>query len=200
MKRDFLLVGVGGQGTILASDIVAEVGLLAGYDAKKSEIHGMSQRGGSVDSHVRWGARVYSPLAAKGGVDYLVAFELLEAARWAPHLAPGGVAIVNRHRIPPLAVTRAEARYPTEEEVLARFAALDCQALVIEGTQLATELGNPAAAGIVLIGVLSTLLDVDAGDWLAVIARRVPPRFLYLNRRAFNAGREHVGVMSRESP
>jgi len=190
VKQDFLLVGVGGQGTILASDVVAEVGLLAGYDAKKSEIHGMSQRGGCVDSHVRWGTRVYSPLAAKGDVDFLVAFELLEAARWAPYLAPGAVAIVNRHRIPPLAVSRAEARYPTEEEVLAQFTARDCRALPIEGTALATALGNPAAAGIVLLGLLSTLLPVSPEDWLAVISRRVPARFLDLNRRAFHAGRQ----------
>lgn len=196
MKQDFLLVGVGGQGTILASDIVAEVGLVAGYDAKKSEIHGMAQRGGSVDSHVRWGKRVYSPLAAKGDVDFLIAFELLEAARWAPYLAAGGVALVNRHRIPPLSVTRAEARYPTEEEVLGQFAAGDCRALLVAGTALATALGNPAAAGIVLLGVLSTLLPVAAEDWLAVIARRVPARFLDLNQRAFHAGRDNVPALA----
>lgn len=188
MKADFLMVGVGGQGTILASDIVAEVGLSAGHDAKKSEIHGMSQRGGCVESHVRWADHVYSPLAAKGDIDYLVAFELLEAARWASYLKPGGTAIINRHRILPLAVTRGEANYPDEDEIAGLFAARGSRTLLVEGTELAARLGNPAAAGIVLLGALSTLLAVDRRAWLAVITQRVPPRFAELNRQAFSLG------------
>ncbi|RLC83492.1 MAG: indolepyruvate ferredoxin oxidoreductase, partial [Chloroflexi bacterium] len=121
MKRaiNFLFVGVGGQGILTASDIAAEVGLEAGYEAKKSEVHGFSQRGGVVESHVRWGDEVAAPLAEKGAVDYLIATEMLEAARWIEWLRPGGAVLINRQRIPPMSVTVGDAVYPAEEEILA---------------------------------------------------------------------------------
>ncbi|MBI5956253.1 MAG: indolepyruvate oxidoreductase subunit beta [Chloroflexi bacterium] len=117
-KVDFLMVGVGGQGIILASDVVAQTGLALGYDVKKSEIHGMSQRGGSVESHVRWGQRVCSPLAPMGQVDYLVAFEVRAGARWAGYLRPGGVAVLNMQRILPLAVASGTMSYPDDQAVV----------------------------------------------------------------------------------
>ena len=114
---NFALVGVGGQGVLLASDILAEVGLRAGFDVKKSEVHGMAQRGGSVLSQVRWGDKVYAPLVGKGEVDYLVSFELLETLRWLEFLRAEGIAIVNDQRLPPLAVSSGGMEYPGEEQI-----------------------------------------------------------------------------------
>ena len=116
-KMDFLLAGVGGQGVLTASDIICETGLAVGYDAKKSEIHGFSQRGGVVDSHVRWGARVYAPIAEKGAIDVIVAFELLEAARWLAFLKPGGLVIANSQQLVPMSVMTAGAVYPPAEDI-----------------------------------------------------------------------------------
>src|SRR5512136_30366 len=118
-KLDMLFVGVGGQGILTASDIVAEVGLAVGYDAKKSEVHGFSQRGGVVDSHVRWARRVGASIAEIGQVDVLLAFEMLEAARWIDWLKPGGTVIVNRQKIIPMSVSVGDWIYPLEEEILA---------------------------------------------------------------------------------
>jgi indolepyruvate ferredoxin oxidoreductase, beta subunit len=188
-KRDFLFVGVGGQGIILASDVVAELGLRAGYDVKKSEIHGMSQRGGSVESFVRWGDRVRSPIAEAGTVDYLVCFELLEAARSIQFLAPGGVAVLNRQRILPLAVAGGGMAYPTEGSVVALLAARGATIRVVDAMAIALELGNPAVVNVVLLGELSKELDIEETRWLEIIAGRVPERFGALNQRAFLAGR-----------
>src|SRR5512142_1216977 len=116
-KADFLLAGVGGQGVLTASDIVAEVGMATGLDAKKSEIHGFSQRGGVVESHVRWGGRVAAPMGEKGRIDYLLAFELMESARWVEFLKPGGTLIVNRQRILPMSATVGDAVYPSDEAI-----------------------------------------------------------------------------------
>jgi len=186
-KKDinFLFVGVGGQGILTASDIAAEVGLEAGYDAKKSEVHGFSQRGGVVESHVRWGDDVAAPLAEKGTVDYLIATELLEAARWIEWLRPGGAVLVNHQRIPPMSVTVGNAVYPAEEDILATLRARTDDVTVIEGLAIAERLGNPRLANTVLLGVLSTRLDVPPETWLAVIERRVPPKYVELNRQAF---------------
>ena len=116
-KRDFLLAGVGGQGTILASDILVEVGLAAGYDVKKSEVHGMAQRGGSVESQVRWGDKVYSPTIERGTADFLLGFEMLEVARWVDFMKPGADVIVNRYRIAPPSVNSGQATYPEEADI-----------------------------------------------------------------------------------
>lgn len=188
-KQDFLFVGVGGQGIILASDIVAMVGLRVGYDVKKSEIHGMAQRGGSVESYVRWGDRVYSPLAERGTVDYLIAFELLEAARWVDRLAPGGVAILNNQKMPPLAVASGAMAYPSEETIVAAYRSRTDKIRLVEALTAAQKLGNPAVLNIVLLGVLSKELDVAQEIWQEVIEERVPKRALEINRQAFLAGR-----------
>ncbi len=189
---NFLFVGVGGQGILTASDIAAEVGLQAGCDAKKSEVHGFSQRGGVVESHVRWGDDVAAPLAEKGTVDYLIATELLEAARWIEWLRPGGTVLVNQQRIPPMSVTVGDAVYPADEDILAAVHACTDDVTLVEGLATAERLGNPRLANTVLLGTLSTRLDVPPETWLAVIERRVPPKYVELNREAFWEGRRAV--------
>ena len=197
---NFLFVGVGGQGILTASDIAAEVGLEAGYDAKKSEVHGFSQRGGVVESHVRWGESVGSPTAEKGTVDYLIATEMLEAARWIEWLRPpsassgqdGGAVLINRQRILPMSVTVGDAVYPADEDVLAAVHARTADVTEIEGLATAERLGNPRLTNTVLLGALSTRLDVEPETWLSVVERRVPPKYVELNREAFWEGRRVV--------
>ena len=190
---DFILAGVGGQGTILASTVLSEVALATGFDVKKSEVHGMAQRGGSVNTHVRWNAeRVYSPLIGLGEADMLMVFEEAEALRYAEFLKPGGVVVVNQHTIKPITVTSGGARYPTEADLRAVYAKLTDRLYLVPGTAIARDLGNARAANVVLIGALSTFLDVPVETWLAVIEARVPPKYVELNRQAFMRGRQAV--------
>ncbi len=186
---NFLLVGVGGQGILTASDIVAEVGLQGGYDAKKSEVHGFSQRGGVVESHVRWGEQVGAPTAEQGTVDFLVATEMLEAARWIEWLRPGGAVLINEQHIAPMSVTVGDATYPSDEDILAVVRAHSDDVTIIPGLATAERLGNARLANTVLLGVLSTRLDVPPETWVSVIERRVPPKYADLNRQAFWEGR-----------
>lgn len=196
-KIDFLLAGVGGQGVLTASDIVCDVGLAIGYDAKKSEVHGFAQRGGVVDSHVRWGERVYAPLAEKGAVDVLLAFEMIEAARWITFLRPSGLAIVNAQRLVPMSVMTAGATYPSDEEIMAALHQVTDQVQLLDGLAKATELGSARLVNTMLLGALSAHLEIDPAMWLAMIERRVPPRYIELNRQAFWAGR---GSLAPPSP
>jgi indolepyruvate ferredoxin oxidoreductase beta subunit len=190
---NFLLAGVGGQGTILASNVLADVALKAGLDVKKSEVHGMAQRGGSVNTHVRWHPeRVYSPLIGLGEADFLLVFEEAEALRYAEYLRSDGTAVVNRHTIKPITVTSGGAHYPTEEELLAVYAEITDRFHLVPGTEVAQELGNARAANVVLLGALSTFLDVPEETWLEIIKTRVPVRYVELNRQAFLKGREAV--------
>ena len=189
-KTDILMAGVGGQGTILAGNILAQVGLKLGYDVKKSEVHGMAQRGGTVESHVRWGEKVYAPLIEEGHADYLLGFEMLEAARWPIHLQEGSIALLNRYRIPPPSVNLGKAKYPSEKEVESILKAAGGRVIWVDGTGTAEKLGNPAAAGVVLLGVLSKMLGGAEEVWLDVIGSLVPGKFLELNEKAFLAGRE----------
>jgi len=191
---NFLLAGVGGQGTILASDVLAEVALAAGLDVKKSEVHGMAQRGGSVNTHVRWNAgQVHSPLIGEGEADILLAFEEAEALRYARYLRQGGVVVVNRQAIKPITVTSGGAHYPSEEDLRAVYERITDRFYVVPGAELAEKLGNARAANVVLLGVLSSFFDLPAETWLAVIEKRVPPRYVELNRQAFFAGRQVLG-------
>jgi indolepyruvate ferredoxin oxidoreductase beta subunit len=191
-RCNFLLAGVGGQGTILASNVLAEVALMAGLDVKKSEVHGMAQRGGSVNTHVRWDAEgVYSPLIGLGEADMLLAFEEAEALRYAEYLKQGGVAVVNRHTIEPITVTSGGAHYPTEEELFRVYHEITDRFRLVPGTTIAQELGNARTANVVLLGAISSFLDVPEEIWLRVIEARVP-RFVDLNRQAFWRGREAV--------
>lgn len=191
---NFLLAGVGGQGTILASNVLAEVALAAGYDVKKSEVHGMAQRGGSVNTHVRWDAeQVYSPLIGLGEADVLLIFEEAEGLRYAEYMRPGGVAIVNQQVIEPITVTSGGAHYPTEEELRTTFTMLTERFCLVPGAAIAQELGNARVANVVLMGALSTFLDVPEKTWLEVIEARVPQKYVELNRQAFLKGRKAVG-------
>ncbi|MBN1995229.1 MAG: indolepyruvate oxidoreductase subunit beta [Anaerolineae bacterium] len=187
---NFVLAGVGGQGTILASDVVAQTGLHLGLDAKKSEVHGMAQRGGAVISHVRWAEKVASPLCEKGAADYLIAQEMLESLRWIDFLRPGGVAVINQQRIPPTSIIFGAATYPSPEEIVAAFQKVAGQVLLVDALGVAERLQNARVANSVLLGALSSVMDVPAEDWLEVLTARVPPRHVAVNRQAFFAGRE----------
>lgn len=189
-KIDFLLAGVGGQGTILVSDILAEVGLQLGYDVKKSEVHGMAQRGGGVESQVRWGKKVYSPLVEKGQLDYLLGFEMMEAARWLEFLKADGKIYVNKYEIPPPAVTTGTTVYPGEQEFHRLFSYYTDKVLWVDATDLAEELGNQALAGVILLGALAADLDSPDEVWLKVIEDLVPVKFVELNQKAFKLGKE----------
>jgi indolepyruvate ferredoxin oxidoreductase beta subunit len=189
----FVMVGVGGQGTLLASNILAEVGLSTGFDVKKSEVHGMSQRGGSVVSHVLWNrGGVHSPLVGRGEADILLAFERLEALRFADFVRPGGTAVVNDMDIVPITVSAGTAQYPQQAQLEEAFAAVGARLLMVPGERLATEAGNVKAANVVLLGAVSKLLPLPEEAWWACLEGRVPKKFLAVNRAAFAAGRAAV--------
>ncbi len=192
-KVDFVLVGVGGQGTILASDILAGTGLHAGYDVKKSEVHGMSQRGGSVTSQVRWAEHVHSPLIGQGEADLMLAFEKLEAVRFASLLRPGGVMVVNDHAIPPVSVSAGNEHYPADDEMRRVLLGVTPHIHVLPAARIARDLGNARVENVVLLGALSRLVEIDASCWLAALEERVPERTREVNRAAFLAGREAIG-------
>lgn len=195
---NFLLAGVGGQGTILASDVLVNVGLAAGFQAKQAEVHGMSQRGGSVTSFVRWGQTVYSPLVGAGEVDVLLAFEKAEALRSLKQLRMGALALVNLAAIEPVTVTSGGQSYPDDATLHQKVAEVTSQVLYVDGEAIAHGLGNIRAANVVLLGALSALMErealagpgLTADTWLSVIIERVPNKYVELNRQAFNAGRE----------
>lgn len=187
---NLLITGVGGQGTVVASDIVAAVGLRAGYDVKKSDVTGLAVRGGSVVSHVRWGERVHSPLVPEGRVDVLVAFELLEALRWLDQLAPNGTIIVNRQRIFPVIVSSGLAEYPSMEDIVAALFRTVPSVYMVPGLDIAQELGQTRTLNVVLLGALSVLMEIDLQVWLDVIESRVPKKAVEVNLDAFRRGRE----------
>jgi indolepyruvate ferredoxin oxidoreductase beta subunit len=198
---NFLLAGVGGQGTILASDVLVNVGLAAGFQAKQAEVHGMSQRGGSVTSHVRWGKVVYSPLIGAGEAEVLLAFEKLEALRSLKMMRRGALAVVNLQAIEPLTAISGDQTYPSDDVLHKVFAQITSQVEYVNGEEIAGSLGNLKVANVVLLGALSALLEhggqAGAGLtpelWLNVITGRVPAKHVELNRKAFQAGREAVG-------
>jgi indolepyruvate ferredoxin oxidoreductase, beta subunit len=188
---NFFLTGVGGQGTLLASNVLAQVGLRAGFDVKKAEVHGMAQRGGSVSSQIRWGKKIHSPLICKGEVDYLVAFEKLEALRYIGMLRPGGTALVGEMSIPPLSVSSGDDVYPDDEQMRRVIGVVTDDVRFIPSLRLAEEAGNVRAHNVVVLGALSTLIEqVESETWLDVIAARVPERYVEVNKRAFQMGRE----------
>ncbi|MDO9556918.1 MAG: indolepyruvate oxidoreductase subunit beta [Coriobacteriia bacterium] len=180
-----LLAGVGGQGTILAGDVLAKVAVAAGYDVKLSEVHGMAQRGGSVDTVVRFGTKVFSPVIDPGTADHLIAFELIEAARKLPFVKPAGRLVVNTRTIQPLPVLTGTLAPP-----VGVVAALDYEgAIFLDAEELACEAGSPHSANIVLMGAASVGLPFDAAAWREVIASRVPPKTVDANLQAFELGR-----------
>lgn len=202
MKKNinFLLSGVGGQGTILASDVLVNAGLSAGYQAKQAEVHGMSQRGGSVTSHVRWGETVYSPIVGAGEVDVLLAFEKAEALRVLKTLRPQALVIINNEAILPVTVTSGGQSYPDDDTLHAAFSQVTQHTVFVDGNRIAEELGSGKAANVVLLGALSAMLEesglavpaLTEQIWLDVISERVPKKFIDLNIKAFQAGRQAV--------
>jgi indolepyruvate ferredoxin oxidoreductase beta subunit len=187
---NILVAGVGGQGVILASDIMSEVFMEVGYDVKKSEVHGMAMRGGIVSSHFRYGKKVYSPLIKEGEVDILFAFEQLEGLRWINHLRPGGKIVMNDHRINPPAVNLGEMEYPKgiPEMIRTKFEGF----YLVKGTEIAFQIGDARAANVVLLGAISKLFEVNEELWLKIILKYLPPKVHELNRRAFSAGRDQI--------
>jgi indolepyruvate ferredoxin oxidoreductase beta subunit len=184
---NILLVGVGGQGILLASEILAETFMLAGFDVKKSEIHGMSQRGGSVVSHVRYGAEVFSPIVPEGEGDILFGFELMETYRYLSLLKDGGSVVANDLRIPPPSVLMGKEAYPENlsDRIRERFEDF----ILIDGPRLAADAGNVRTANTVLLGAVSRRIDVDEAYWYQALERMVPSKALEVNRRAFLLGR-----------
>lgn len=187
-RLNFLFVGVGGQGVLTASDIAAQVALDLGLEAKKSEVHGFAQRGGVVESHVRWAPSVGSPTCEPGTVDVLVAFELLEAARWVEWLRPGGAIVVNRQPVTPMSVSVGEAVYPPEADIVAALAARAGRVVVVDALPLAEQAGNARTVNTVLLAALSALLETPTEVWEAAILKRVPPKYADVNREAFRLG------------
>lgn len=189
---NFLVAGVGGQGTVLSGDILAEVGMVAGYDSKKSDVLGLAIRSGSVISHIRWGEKVNAPMSMKGTVDYLLAFEPLEAIRMAEYLNQDSTAIVNEYRIPPVAVTTGQVEYPSVEEIRQTLSGAAKRVYNIDATHKAKELGNVKVVNILLLGALSSLLEVSLSIWEEVIRKYVPEKFKEINLSAFQAGCELI--------
>ena len=184
---NILLVGVGGQGILLASEILSEACMLAGYDVKKSEIHGMSQRGGSVISHVRFARQVFSPIVPEGEGDILFGFELLETYRYLPFLKPGGTVVANDLQIQPPGVLLGMESYP--EDLAGKIAARFPDFLLVDGQKIATEAGNVRAANTVLLGAVSRRLDIAEEYWLKALEKMVPKKAVTVNCAAFLMGR-----------
>ncbi len=188
-KTDILMTGVGGQGVILASDALAEIAMKAGHDVKKSDSLGMSQRGGSVVSHLRLARRVFSPMIRKGEADILLAFERLEGARWADYLHEGSIAIINDLASPPLSVVGGASAYPGTAEVEEIIRRRTRRLYILPGTGIAREMGNPQVLNVLLVGFLSVFLDIDEPGYIEDLSRRVPQKVLQLNLAAFARGR-----------
>ena len=185
--KNIMIVGVGGQGSLLASKLLGKLFLSRGYDVKVSEVHGMSQRGGSVVTYVRYGDKVYSPIIDKGQADFILSFELLEAARWTEYLKPGGRIVTNTQQINPMPVITGAAQYPQGLVEKMRQAGMDVDAF--DALSLAEEAGSAKAVNIVLLGRLSKSFDFSQAEWEQAIRESVPPKFLELNRKAFTLGR-----------
>ena len=184
--KNIMIVGVGGQGSLLASKLLGRLLLTRGYDIKVSEVHGMSQRGGSVVTYVRFGDKVYSPVIDKGEADYIVSFELLEAARWTEYLKPDGKIIVNTQQINPMPVIIGAAEYPENLVQKMRDAGLNVDAF--DALSLAEQAGSTKAVNIVLMGHLSKNFDFTQEEWMEAIEQSVPSKFLELNKKAFTLG------------
>ena len=185
--KNVMIVGVGGQGSLLASKLLGHLLIKKGYDVKVSEVHGMSQRGGSVVTYVRFGDKVNSPVIDKGGADYIVSFEILEAARWISYLKKDGQIVTNTQQIDPMPVITGAAQYP--EDLTDKLKATGVKIDAIDCLSLAIEAGSPKAVNLVLLGRLSHYFDIDEKEWMSAIEECVPPKFLELNKKAFALGK-----------
>lgn len=189
---NFLLTGVGGQGTILASNVLADLGLGLGYDVKKAEIHGMSQRGGTVISYIRWGEQVFSPIISKGEADIIIGFEKLEALRSIDQIKPEGLVLINDYAIIPITVSAGIFEYPDDEKIRATLHKFTQNDFWVKGLEIAEEIGFPKASNVVLLGALSRLLEIDPQVFLKIIAARIPQKYYKENERAFKFGADSL--------
>ncbi|MCI5961448.1 MAG: indolepyruvate oxidoreductase subunit beta [Ruminococcus sp.] len=188
MTKNILIVGVGGQGTLLASKVMGKVFLDSGYDVKVSEVHGMSQRGGSVVTYVRYGDEVYSTLIDKGEADILLSFEALEAARWLPYLKKDGVVITNTQRLNPMSVVMGKATYP--DDILEKIKAAGVNPVEVDALALAEEAGSAKSVNVVLLGIAAKHIGLDKQLWLDAVKSTVPPKTVDMNVAAFEKGYE----------
>ncbi len=188
--KGIMIVGVGGQGTLLASRILGSVLIGQGYDVKMSEVHGMSQRGGSVVTYVKFGEKVYSPLVDQGEADYIIAFERLEAARWVSYLKEGGTLMINDRRISPMPVITGAMEYP--DEIVEKLRGKGAKVVACDALSMAIEAGNPKSVNVVMIGILSAFTEFSEDVWQAALTECVKPKFLDLNKKAFILGREYA--------
>lgn len=186
--KSILIVGVGGQGTLLASRLLGNALLSRDYDVKVSEVHGMSQRGGSVVTYVRYGKSVASPIIEQGEADIILSFEALEAARFLPYLKKGGKIIVNTQQIDPMPVVTGNAVYP--EDILGQIKSLGVEVISADALSLAEQAGSVKAVNVVLMGMLAKQTDIEKQVWLDTVKQTVPPKFLELNLKAFELGYE----------
>ncbi|MCL2221664.1 MAG: indolepyruvate oxidoreductase subunit beta [Oscillospiraceae bacterium] len=184
--RNIVIVGVGGQGSLLACNLMGRALMIEGYDAKVSEVHGMSQRGGSVVTYVRYGDKVYSPIVDDGQAELLVSFELLEAARWFNVLAPGGTVVTNTQQINPIPVILGAAKYP--ENLLGKFEDNGAKVDAIDALALAEKAGSSKTVNIVMMGRLSKYFPFSEETWHKALEQTVPPKFLEMNKKAFKLG------------
>ena len=185
MTKNIMIVGVGGQGTLLASRILGNTVINEGYDVKVSEVHGMSQRGGSVVTYVKYGEKVYSPIIDKGEADIILAFEELEAYRALPFLKKGGKIIINSQKINPMPVITGAAQYP--ENITDKISA-KVDAVVTDAVSLAKEAGNIKSVNVVLIGIMAKSTDIEYEKWIKTIRETVPEKFVDINIKAFDLG------------
>ena len=185
--KNIIIVGVGGQGSLLASKLLGHLLLNEGYDVKVSEVHGMSQRGGSVITYVRFGDKVYSPVVDKGAADFIVSFEILETARWISYLKDGGQIVTNTQQIDPMPVITGAATYP--ENLVEKMTAKGFKVDAMDCLSLAKKAGSPKAVNIVLLGRLSHYFDIPQESWQASLKACVPAKFLELNQCAFELGK-----------
>lgn len=192
MTKNIMIVGVGGQGSLLASKMLGRLLLTQGYDVKVSEVHGMSQRGGSVVTYVRYGEHVYSPIIDLGEADMIISFEQLEAARWLPYLKKGGKIVTSTQQIDPMPVIIGAAQYPNDLIEKMRAANVDVDA--IDALRLAKTAGSSKAVNIVLMGRVSRYFDFPIEAWQKALVACVPPKFLELNQKAFAMGREEEPI------
>lgn len=188
--KNIMIVGVGGQGSLLASKLLGKLLLTRGYDVKVSEVHGMSQRGGSVVTYVRFGDKVASPVIDEGEADFIVSFELMEAARWLPCLKKDGRIVTNTQRIDPMPVITGAAEYP--ENLVEKLRAAGAQVDALPCLELAEQAGSAKAVNIVLLGRLSHYFDLPVEAWMRALEAIVPAKFIEMNQKAFHLGKEAV--------
>ena len=186
--KGVMIVGVGGQGSLLASKLLGNVLTAQDFDVKVSEVHGMSQRGGSVETYVRYGDKVYSPLISLGEADILLAFEQLEAARFLPYLKAGGRVVVNTQKMDPMPVVAGNMQYP--DGLIEKIRAQGADVLAIDALSLAEQAGSVKAVNVVLIGAMAKSLGTEKEIWLKTIEKTVPPKFVEMNKKAFTLGYE----------